>query len=113
MTGCAIRPLLTIVFVILLVAGITITRCVGKDLTEMAASASQGCVRPGQGKRRSIMIKVGGYPTGSLMAGFTVRSQLTVMRVILRVAGTAGHGGALEDIIKMALFACHTDMLAS
>lgn len=58
-------------------------------------------VRAKQGKIRSIMIKRSWLPCGCRMAGGTISTELTGMRVIIEMARDAGRWRSLKHIIHM------------
>ena len=58
------------------------------------------------------MVKGGRGPAAGGMAGTTICTELTAMRIIRRVAGIAGSGCVIEDIVGMTARAGHVDVLA-
>ena len=58
-------------------------------------------MRPGQGEVAEAMVEVRVMPIRRVMAGGTIRAILTVMLIILLVAGDTIHGRALELVVHM------------
>ena len=61
---------------------------------------------------RQIMIEGGICPTTRIMASAAIRTELTVMMIVLFMAGITILRRALEDAIHMAACASHIDMCA-
>jgi hypothetical protein len=58
-------------------------------------------MRPGQGEVAEAMVEVCVVPIGGVMAGGTIRAVLTVMFIVLLVAGDTIHRRALELVVYM------------
>ena len=66
-----------------------------------------GYVCMSTGKREFAVIKAGAVPARSVVTSRTVGSELTVMLIILFMAGITIGGRAFEDVIDVALLAFH------
>lgn len=77
----------------------------------MAAFTSQPQVRASQREIAEVMIKVGIFPVGGMMAGSAVRAILTVMFVIPLMARVAVHGRAFVLPVHMAGLTSHLRVL--
>ena len=71
----------------------------------MAFFADNIGVRAIQFEGRKVVVKGGGFPTGSLVTCATVRPVFTLMFVILLVTGKTSRGGAFENLVEMAIAA--------
>ena len=107
MAGCAVCAKLTVVFVILLVAGIAISRRAFEHIIHVTAFAAHFPVLTVQFESRQVMVKVCALPVLRRMTGFTLGSKTAIVLIILLVTGVAVAGRAFEDVIHMALFAGH------
>lgn len=78
----------------------------------MALGTLQSNMCAGQREVALAMIKSSLIPRSCIMTGGTVRAELTVVMIILRVAGIAIRRRAFENIIHVALRARNTDVCA-
>lgn len=78
----------------------------------MALLALHIRVRTRQREVGAVMVKVCAVPTRGGMTYGAVRSELTVMLIVLFMAGITNGGRAFEDIVGMALLAFHFGMPA-
>src|SRR5689334_977642 len=78
----------------------------------MTALARQSCMRPGQGEAAEVMVEIRVMPIGGVMAGGTICTVLTVMFIILLVAGDTIHRRTLELVVHMAGLTSHVCVLA-
>lgn len=101
MTSCAVRPELAIVFVLPGMAGITILRRSFENSIYMTGGTLNVCVRACQRKSRSVVIEIHIAPARRLVAGVTYSPKLTIMVVILGVAGKAVLRRPFEHPIDM------------
>ena len=104
-TLSAVRPQLPLVVILRRVAGITILGRTFIDAIDMALLAGDGGVRPGQ-REGGLAVIVGNLaPLGRLVTLSAVRSQLSLMVVLRRVAGVTILGRTFIDAVDMALLA--------
>lgn len=111
-TGFAFRshaPRMTVVFG---VTGYAVARRSFEYLIFMAARASGGCVFAVQVESGVVVIENAGLPRGGRVAGLASRSQLTLMRVNLRVTGRAVARRSLEELVGVTARASDRAMFA-
>ncbi len=89
MTLPAIGPQIALVDVILLVAGVTVGRCILEDQIGMAGIASYTGMLAGQFEARHVVFISGWFPSVCRVAASAVRPQLASMWIILSMAGVA------------------------
>ena len=97
-TGSTIRSILTIVFIVRSMTGITIT---GRSLiyiVHVTLIAAHFGMSAFQLERRKVVIEIRRFPTVHRMADRTVRTELTAVRVVIVVAGIA----ILQSLLKVA-----------
>ena len=99
----AILTKLTIVGIVLGVAGKTRGIQGREDVIDMALRASQGGMGAGQRELGFSMVKCGRQPGGSVVAGVTVGAELPVVRIVFSVAGVTGRVEGGKDVVDMAL----------
>ena len=87
MAGATVLAQRPIVAVITLVAGITIGGCALKDIVNVTFCAQGGDVHTSQFESRKIMVKRGRLPGRGGMTDTAVLPKLTIMMVILLMAG--------------------------
>lgn len=109
-TTGAICTKLTVVMVIFRVTGETIRWRTTIDSIGMAIGARQAAVTAVQRKARERMIKVDILPVAGIMAIGAIPSHLPGMRIFM--TGSAIHGRALEQEIRMATLTGNTDMFS-
>lgn len=88
----------------------TLSRKPDKLTARMAIFAQNINVRSGQWEVTEVVIKGGILPIERSMAGSAVRTEATIMLVILLMAGIAISGRTLEYVVLMAFLAVHTGM---
>jgi hypothetical protein len=101
--GAAVLCELTVVFVILLVAGRAIQGCANEDAIEVAFVAGHRHVFANQLEGELTVIGVDFVPGVGIMAGAAVLHELPVVFIVFLMAGRAIHGCALEDTILVAV----------
>lgn len=89
MAGGAVRSILTVVFVVLSVAGIAIRGRAFEDVVSMAGLASRIRVFPFEPERRKIVIELRRTPTLRRMTDRAIPSKLSLVRIVAEVTGTA------------------------
>lgn len=93
--------------------GMTGNACCGQPLelpAAMTALTRHVHVRAGQREVAAAVVEGGVLPTGRVVTGGAVRAKLTVMLVILTVAGVAIAGRAFVHIVQVALLTAHIRM---
>ena len=105
MAGCAICAELTVVFVILLMAGIAISRRTLEDVVHMAALTTYFPMFAIQFKGGQVMVKVCALPILRCMTGFALGSKTAIVLIILLMTGITIAGRAFVHVVHMALFA--------
>lgn len=98
----AVLPELAVMRIVLGMAGVASCVQGGEDVVGMALRALQSCVRPGQGELRFCMVEGGRQPGSGSMAGVAEGAKLTVMGIVLGMAGVAGRIQCGKDVIDMA-----------
>lgn len=115
MTGGAIRAVCAVVFIVLLMTGVTISRRASKDLVLMAGLTSHFGMFAFQLEDRKIVIEFGGCPTVLRMTIHATKSITTVVRLVPLMAGIAILQRHLKITqptrIHMTLHAWQTHML--
>ena len=111
-TGGAVRAKLTRMY-----GRLCMARNTGKGQSlklpiDMTLLALHARMRARQREVGAAVVEGGAIPTRGGMAGRTVRAKLTVMLIILLMAGITIGGRTFEDIIDMALLAFHIRVLA-
>ena len=81
-----------------------------EHIVDMASLAGHICMRASQFESRQIMIKTGGAPCGSSVAGFAILSQASIMMVIFGMTAKTSRGSAFEHVVDMASLAGHICM---
>jgi len=89
MAGSAILSKLSIVFIILLVAGIAVSGGTLENMINMTVTACNVDMFPRQLECRQVMVKFGGCPTIRSVTGTAVHPQPALVDIIFLVAGTA------------------------
>ncbi len=112
MAHSAVLTIGSIVFVVVLVACITIGWGAFIDIVDMAGGAGDIDVRAGQLEGSQVVIETGPSPAGGCMAAGAILAQRALMLIILLMAGIAGSWCALVNIIDMAGCAGHCRMCA-
>ena len=88
MAGGALRSKLTLVRIILQMAGCAVLRRAFEQIVLMAARASHRRMFTDKREGKLGMIHLGGLPAFGRMAGGAIGSQLTLVRVIFQMAGS-------------------------
>lgn len=94
------------------VAGNTGGSCALEDTIDMALLALHVRVRARQREVGAVVVEGSAVPIRGGMAYSAVRAELTVMFIILFMAGITISGSALEHVIDVALIAFHFGMSA-
>jgi len=95
-TGTAIRAKAAVVFVILLMAGVTLSGRTLKDTVLVAILAVNSGMHPFQFEGRQVVIEGGVFPIIWRVTGAAICAKLTIMRVVCAVAGIAILGCGLK-----------------
>ena len=111
-TGLALRPLLARMFVIVLVAGVTLCRCVCVSLVRMAALAGDRDMLVAEWVASLAVVKSDVLPRLFGMAIGTGLSDRSLMFVVLLMAAVAVHRCVFEGGRHMAGFALDPSMFA-
>ncbi len=93
-------------------AGVAIDRRALEDIVDVAGFAGDFDVLAGQWEGCQRMVKDGRQPACRGMTQTAIPTKLTLMLVVLRVAGVAIGRRALEDIVDVAGFAGNLGVLA-
>jgi hypothetical protein len=101
-TSTATCTELTVMSVVLFMAGIAIAGCALIETVGMATRTGCCGVRAGQFKSGLIVVVGSWFPGGSGMAGPAVSTELTVVSVIFLVAGIAIAGCSFIEAVGMA-----------
>ena len=112
MTGAAVRSELTVVMIVLFMAGITILRCALENAIHMATRASHINVRASQLEGRQIMIKGGRFPSTGVVTSAATCAKLSIVCIILFMARIAILRCTFENFIDMTLRTCNVDVRA-
>jgi hypothetical protein len=104
--GFTTCPELTIMMIILIMAGIAASRGTLKNAIYMTTQASGRDVSTCQLVSGEIVVEGGWQPRRSGMTAAAVSPETTVMSIILFVAGIAVTGCIFEYIVDMAALAC-------
>lgn len=112
MASRAICPKLTVVLVILGMAGRAVLRCLGKQQVRMARATFHRDMFASQGKRNCRMVEGDLLPIVGDMTGRTSLAQFALVRVLFAMARETIFGGGLEQIIGMARPTFHLDVFA-
>ncbi len=110
--GATIRAELTVMGIFVRMAGVA---SAGRALINAVCVAGiAGGIAVLSGQRETCVAVVEGCPTPTVrgMAGTTIRTELTVMGIFVRMAGVAGTGRAFVNAIYMAGFAGDIVMLS-
>lgn len=94
--GGAIFAELAVVFIILLVAGITVAGCALEDMINMTLLAGHSDMFTRQFESGQVMIEGGRCPAIGSVAGTAVRAQTALVGVVFLMAGRAVFWGRLE-----------------
>lgn len=106
-TEPAIPAELPFVRIIHRMTGEALARCAFVDSSDMAGLALCTHVRTGQREGGCVVIEASRLPCIGSMAFLTRASQLSLVCIVLLMAGEAIHRRALEESVHMTLFACH------
>lgn len=112
MAGRTLGPELAVVMIILQMAGHTILWHALEDTIDMAALAGHGSVLTVQIEGELGMIDFRISPTVRRVTARAVRPKLTIMMIVLQVAGNTVLRGAFEDTIDVAAFTTHIRVFA-
>ncbi len=112
MAGAAIRTKLSIVLVILGMAGVTTGRCAFEDVVDVASLAGDRDMFTFQFEGEQVVVDGGRQPTRRCMAVAAIRTELTFVLVIFGMAGIAVGGSALENMVDMTVLAGHVRVFA-
>jgi len=99
--GAATRAVLPMVSIIRRMAGKAVGGCALEDAVDMTTQAGNLNVFSCQFKGGQIVVVGGRFPCAGGVAGTAVRSVLTIVSIITRVAGKAVCGCAFEDAVDM------------
>jgi hypothetical protein len=110
MTGSTIRAILTVVMIILGMAGITISRGPLVNIVDMATRTGHLGVFASQFEGRQVVIKSCGQPAAGRMAGPAIRAELTVVVIIFSMTGITIGRGAFIDIVDVTTGTRHLDV---
>lgn len=111
MADSAVPAELTVVPVIVGMAGITVGRGALEDFVDMAVRARNLVVFTCQYEGCQVVVKGCRQPARGGVAKRTIGSKLTEMFVILAMTGMAIRGCTLEGAINVTCSACHDGML--
>ena len=112
MARCAVGSKLPLVRIIIGMAGSTIHWRAFENTIDMATFAGNSRVLAIKLEGELRMIDIGRLPAGRGMARRTIGSKLTLVRIIIGMAGGAVHWGAFEDAIDMATLAGNRGMFS-
>ena len=115
MAGGTIRPVLTVMFIILLVAGSTIHRRALELVVHMAGLTGHVCVLALQFERGQIVVESGRRPAIHRVTLAAIQPEATLMRLIVMMTGVAILQGHLEVAkaarVDMTLYTGKTHVL--
>lgn len=111
-TGSALCAKSTGVSIIFQMAGRAVLRSAFEQVSFMAVCASHRRMFTDKRESELGMIHSGGLPAFGGMAGGALRSQLTLVRVIFLMAGSAVLRRAFKDSVLMTAFASHGGMFS-
>ena len=112
MTGTTIRTKLAVVMIVLFMARIAILRRTFENAIHVALGAGNIYVRTCQLEGSQVVIECSILPISCIMASTAIRTELTVMMIVLFMAGITILWCALEYAVHMTLRALHVDMCA-
>ena len=112
-TGGAFLSIGSFMFVILLMAGITVRWSVLEGRRQMTLLAFHGGMFSHERETRLVVVEGGLLPRPVIMTFLTLRSLLPFVLVILLMAGIAIHRGVLIAVACMAFLARHVHVLMS
>ena len=110
MTALAAWPHATLVFIVILVAGVAVRWRALINTIHMAARTSRANVRAAQLEGREVMVKIGRFPNPGHMAGIALLPQRSFMRIITGVAAKTTRWCAFVNILQVTALAQHINM---
>jgi len=113
MTSAAVRAKTSVVLIVLFMAGIAILRRTLEDVVHVTLGTGHIQVPACQLESCKIVVKFCRLPAIGRMTGSAIRAELTVVRVILFMAGIAILRSTFEDAIHMAFLAGHAQMFSN
>ncbi len=113
MAGLALLRESPFMFVVLLVAGVTIRRRVFEGRSEMALHAFRLGMRPHQRETGLIMVERRFLPGAGVVTLFAFCPLLPFVLVVFLVTGVTVHGRVLVPLIGVTVCTFHVCMLAS
>lgn len=112
-TGLAFLAIGSLMFIILLMAGVAVCGSILERWCEVTFLALDRFMLAKQGKTRLIVVEWSLLPGTLVVALFTLPAFLALMLVVLLVAGVTVERGILIAFFSVAFFACHVRMFAS
>jgi hypothetical protein len=110
-TGAAISAELTVMGIVLGVAGIAVAGRAFEVIIDMASGAWRADMLTGQLEAGQVVVKRGWRPACGRVTGAAIWAELTVMGIVFCMTGIAVAGRAFEDFIDMAIGAGDANML--
>ena len=110
MTGTTIRTKLAVVMIVLFMARIAILRRTFENAIHVALSAGNIYVRTCQLEGSQVVIECSILPISCIMASTAIRTELTVMMIVLFMAGITILWCTLEDAVDMTTCTGHADV---